>query len=192
MKLTKKQKKQLVSLVLGIVVVLLGGNLLNQPQMETITKQPIDPGFYRVNKVNDGDTITVDMGGTAEKIRFIGVDTPETHHPSKPVQCFGEAAAKFTMDLIGDKGVRLESDPLNDNRDRYDRLLRYVYLPDGKMVNTELVKQGYGFAYTSFPLEKADEFERLETEARNANRGLWGGCDIKTNKYGDPESPPAK
>lgn len=192
MKLTKRQKKQLFSAVLGIIVILLGGYTIDQPKLDTITKGPVDPGFYRVVKVNDGDTITVEMGPNEEKIRLLGVDTPETQHPSKPVQCFGKAASEFTKKLVGTNPVRLEADPINDNRDRYSRLLRYVYLPDGRMINLELVKQGYGFAYTSFPLEKSEEFKSLEIQAKKENRGLWGGCDIKINKYGSPESPPAK
>src|SRR3989344_374405 len=106
------------------------------------------PGLYRVNKFDDGDTIAVDMNGTEETIRFIGVDTPETHDPRKAVQCFGQAAANFTKNLIGTSNVRLEADPLNTNLDRYSRLLRYVYLPSGALVNSEIIKQGYGFAYT--------------------------------------------
>jgi len=190
MKLTKSQQRKLVSAVITIIVILLGGYTLQQPQQETVTVGPVDPGYYRVVTFSDGDTISVDMNGTEEKIRMIGVDTPETHHPSKPVQCFGHAASAFTKEFIGTKPVRLEADPLNDNRDRYGRLLRYVYTPDGKMLNRELVAQGYGFAYTSFPLEKSDEFQKLEDNARDKNLGLWGGCEIITNQYGSQESSP--
>ena len=190
MKLTKSQQRKLVSAVITLIVILLGGYTLNQPQQETVTVGPVDPGYYRVVTFSDGDTISVDMNGTEEKIRMIGVDTPETHHPSKPVQCFGRAASAFTKEFIGTRPVRLEADPLNDNRDRYGRLLRYVYTPDGKMLNRELIAQGYGFAYTSFPLEKSDEFQKLEDNARDKNLGLWGGCDIVTNSYGSSESTP--
>ena len=190
MKLTRSQQRKLVSAVITLIVILLGGYTLNQPQQETVTVGPVDPGYYRVVTFSDGDTISVDMNGTEEKIRMIGVDTPETHHPSKPVQCFGRAASAFTKEFIGTKPVRLEADPLNDNRDRYGRLLRYVYTPDGKMVNRELIAQGYGFAYTSFPLEKSDEFQKLEDNAREKNLGLWGGCKIITNQYGSEESSP--
>ena len=190
MKLTRSQQRKLVSAVITLIVILLGGYTLNQPQQETVTVGPVDPGYYRVVNFSDGDTISVDMNGTEEKIRMIGVDTPETHHPSKPVQCFGRAASAFTKEFIGTKPVRLEADPLNDNRDRYGRLLRYVYTPDGKMLNRELIAQGYGFAYTSFPLEKSDEFQKLEDNARDKNLGLWGGCEIITNQYGSQESSP--
>jgi micrococcal nuclease len=132
----------------------------------------------------DGDTLSVDMNGTVEKVRFIGVDTPETHDPRKAVQCFGKAASDFTKNLIGDKPVRLEADQLNTNRDRYNRLLRYVYTQDGTLVNSEIIRRGYGFAYTSFPFGKADEFRALEQQARDSGTGLWAACQPSQNQYG--------
>jgi micrococcal nuclease len=141
-----------------------------------ITTNP--PGTYRVVEVYDGDTIAVDMNGKIEKIRLIGVDTPETHDPRKTVQCFGIAASEQTKQALTNQNVRLEADPTNTNRDRYNRLLRYVYLPDGRLWDAELIKNGYGFAYTSFPFEKKEEFKSLENDARTNNRGLWGGCEI--------------
>jgi micrococcal nuclease len=149
------------------------------------------PGLYHVVKFDDGDTIAVDMNGKSETIRFIGVDTPETHDPRKAVQCFGQAAAAFTKQFIGDKSVRLEADPLNTNRDRYGRLLRYVYLPDGTLVNAELIKQGYAFAYLSFPFTKSDEFRTYQTDAREGNRGLWNSCNPQKNDFGGYTSPDA-
>lgn len=142
------------------------------------------PGDYRVVEFIDGDTIAVDMNGRTEKIRFIGVDTPETHDPRKAVQCFGLAAADFTKKVIGNQNVRLQSDPLSTNRDRYARLLRYVYLPDGTLVNEEIIKQGYGFAYLSFPFTKAEQFRLSETAARQQSRGLWNSCQPRVNQYG--------
>jgi micrococcal nuclease len=133
---------------------------------------------------SDGDTVTVDMNGTDETIRFIGVDTPEVHDPRKAVQCFGEAASAFTKQIIGANHLRLEADPLNTNRDRYNRLLRYVYLPDGRLVNAEIIRQGYGFAYLGFPFSKSETFASLEKEARQQSRGLWGECKPSMNEFG--------
>jgi micrococcal nuclease len=143
--------------------------------------QPIttnNPGLYRVVEFADGDTIAVDMDGVTERVRFIGVDTPETQDPRKGVQCFGKAASAFTRNFIGNQRVRLEMDPTNSNRDRYDRLLRYVFTPDGTLVNKEIIAQGYGFAYTDFPFQKMDEFTRAQRTAREQNRGLWGSCQV--------------
>jgi endonuclease YncB( thermonuclease family) len=162
--------------VVGLALVLL---LAQQNGWLDSTKEvasSTQPGLYTITRFSDGDTFTINMNGTAETVRMIGIDTPETHRPNSPVQCYGPAASAFTKNFIGDKKVRLEADPKNTNRDRYDRLLRYVYLPDGTFVNLELVKRGYGFAYLSFPITKASDFAAAQTEAQQANRGLWGNC----------------
>ena len=100
------------------------------------------------------------------------------------MQCFDKAAANFTKNLIGNNDVRLAVDPLSTNRDRYDRLLRYIYLPDGRLVNEEIIKQGYGFAYLGFPFTKSDQFHQDELDARAANLGLWKNCKPTANQYG--------
>lgn len=148
------------------------------------TVQSVQPGQYRVVEFVDGDTIAVDMNGKKETLRFIGVDTPETHDPRKKVQCFGMVAANFTKTIIGSQPVRLEADPLGTNRDRYNRLLRYIYLPDGRLVNAEIIKQGYGFAYLGFPFSKHDEFKAYQDAARSAGIGLWDSCHPFENQYG--------
>src|SRR3954470_18255042 len=142
------------------------------------TLQQNQPGLYSINHFIDGDTIAVNMSGAVETIRMIGVDTPETHKPNTPVQCYGPQAANFTKNLIGSSSVRLQADPLDTNRDRYGRLLRYVYLPDGKMVETELINNGYGFAYTLFPFEKKSDFVSGMQSAQNAKKGLWAACQV--------------
>jgi len=134
------------------------------------------PGYYSVAHFVDGDTIAVNMNGHSEKVRFIGVDTPETHKPNTPVQCYGPAAAAYTKRTIGNQSVRLVSDPLSTDRDRYNRLLRYVYLPDGTDVNEELVKQGYGFYYPYFPFTKSAQFAADEKLAMAQHLGLWANC----------------
>lgn len=149
----------------------------------------LSPGTYQVRSFHDGDTISVNMDSGEETIRFIGVDTPETQDPRKAVQCYGKNASEFTKSLIADKPVRLEADPLSSNRDRYNRLLRYIYLPDGRLVQAEIIKQGYGFAYTSFPFTKSEEFSRYQKEAREQNLGLWKDCAPTLNKYGGFTSP---
>ncbi len=144
------------------------------------TTQSLQPGLLNVTHVNDGDTIIVrEPDGHEETIRFIGVDTPEVKDPRKPVQCFGEAASAHTKAVIPvGSGVRLAPDPEDSDRDKYGRLLRYVYLPDGTLYNEQLIIDGYGFAYVVFPFSKLEQFRADETAARNANRGLWAGCNI--------------
>ena len=188
--LTKKQKRQLISVVLTLIFA--GGVWVAQKQgwiekpveESAVPIQQTDPGYYQVSKFEDGDTITVNLNGKNEKIRLIGVDTPETKDPRKPVQCFGQLASDFTKSLIGTSQVRLAGDPTNSNRDKYDRLLRYVYLPDGRLVNAEIIKQGYGFAYITFPFQKMDEFKNYEKQAREQSLGLWGACELTPNSTG--------
>lgn len=187
--LGKKQQRQLVTALItvalaGIVWIAQEQGLM--PRLEDSarpnTSQPTQTGLIIVEKVVDGDTINVNLNGVSEKVRLIGVDTPETQDPRKPVQCFGKAASDFTQNLIGDNQVKLETDPTNSDRDRYNRLLRYVYLPDNKLVNAEIIKQGYGFAYTSFPFQKIEEFKQLEAQARQQQLGLWGACEQPANQ----------
>jgi micrococcal nuclease len=144
------------------------------------------PGMYRVTQYVDGDTIVVDMDGKEERIRFIGIDTPETHKPGTPVQCYGPAAAAHTKNLIGHAGgqVRLGADHLGTNRDRYDRLLRYVYLPDGTLVNEVKIREGYAFYYPYFPFSKKVEFAAAQASAQKEHKGLWGACSPKPTDQG--------
>ncbi len=124
-----------------------------------------------VSRVVDGDTIELSTG---EKVRLIGVDTPETVHPSKPIEFFGKEASAFTKSMVEGKRVRLEFDA--EERDHYGRLLAYVYLEDGTFLNAEIVRQGYGQILSIPPnVKHADEFLKLQQEARDAGRGLWAG-----------------
>lgn len=134
------------------------------------------PGMYSINHFIDGDTIAINMNGQVEKVRFIGVDTPETHKPNTPVQCYGPQAAAFTKRMIGKQSVRLVSDSLSTDRDRYNRLVRYIYLPDGTDLDELLVQQGYGFYYPYFPFSKAARFAADEQAAQATHKGLWGTC----------------
>lgn len=150
------------------------------------------PGLYRVVRYVDGDTIDVNMNGSIETIRFIGVDTPETHKPNTPVQCYGPEAAAFTKKTIGRYGkVRLQADPLDTNRDVYGRLLRYVYLPDGTLMEEQIIRGGYGFAYLDFPFSMKARFATAQSAAQAAKAGLWGVCQPTVNEYGGYTSNPA-
>jgi micrococcal nuclease len=136
----------------------------------------------RVVRIVDGDTIHVQMDGRREKVRYIGVDTPETHKPGEPVECFGRAASAFNARLVAGRRVVLRTDA--ETRDRYGRLLAYVYRrPDGLFVNAELVRRGFATILTIPPnVAHAEEFRGIQRTARRAGRGLWRGCpDIGRN-----------
>ena len=124
--------------------------------------------LLRVKRVIDGDTLLLTNG---ERVRLIGVNTPETKHPQKPVERFGKEAYLFTQRMAEGKEVRLEYDW--QKRDKYDRLLAYVYLRDETFLNAEIIKQGYGFAFTKYPFKYLEEFRKYEREARENKRGLW-------------------
>jgi endonuclease YncB( thermonuclease family) len=181
----KRVKNTLIALLISALLVILG---YSGAEYELFNE--VEPGYFKVTQVEDGDTITVNMNGKNERVRFIGIDTPETKDPRKPVQCFGRAASNFANQLFSEGHVRLESDPLSSNRDRYNRLLRYVYLPDGRLAQKEIIIEGYGFAYTSFPFTKSSEFLNYQKEAREQNRGLWNACQPTTNDYGGFDSNP--
>lgn len=126
-----------------------------------------------VVRVVDGDTVVVSIKGRRETVRLIGVDTPETVHPTVGVEPFGPEASAFTKSLLPPgTEARLEFDV--QERDRYGRLLAYVYLPDGRMVNAEILRAGMGQLLTVTPnVKHVDLFVRLQREAREAGRGLW-------------------
>lgn len=132
----------------------------------------------RVERVVDGDTIAVDIGGRSERVRYIGVDTPETVKPNAPVECYGPAAHDANERLVGGPGARVTLRFDRELRDRYDRLLAYVYRDgDGTFVNAQLVRAGVARTLPIPPnMAHARAFERLQAHARSAARGLWGAC----------------
>jgi micrococcal nuclease len=136
----------------------------------------------RVVRVIDGDTIEVEVWGVKERVRYIGIDTPETVHPSKPVECFGKEASVQNKMLVEGKEVYMERDVTD--RDKYGRLLRYVYVGD-VLVNEALVRGGYASVYTYPPDVKYDgRFRDAERSAREESRGLWSSvCAVK---HSDP------
>jgi micrococcal nuclease len=125
--------------------------------------------------VSDGDTVRVRLdSGRVERVRYIGVDTPETVKPDAPGECYAERARDFNERLVGDRDVRLELDV--EERDRYGRLLAYVYAGD-VFVNRELVRRGVAQPLTVPPnVRHADEFGRLADGALRTGSGLWSAC----------------
>jgi micrococcal nuclease len=132
----------------------------------------------RVERVVDGDTIVVALDGREERVRYIGIDTPETVKPNTPVQCYGPAAHDLNQRLLeaGDGRVTLRFD--RELRDRYGRLLAYVYRSDdGAFVNGRLVRAGAARTLEIAPnTAHAGDLERFEQAARERGRGLWAAC----------------
>lgn len=135
--------------------------------------------YYRLcERVVDGDTIVLDGN---ETVRLIGVDTPETKDPRRPVQYFGAEAAAFTKKLVEGKKVRVEYD--QERKDKYGRTLAYIYLEDGTFVNAEIIKQGIGFAYITYPFKYLEQFYAMEREARIKEIGFWSHDDSGTPTF---------
>lgn len=136
---------------------------------------------YKVIRVIDGDTVKIDYNGKATNVRLIGVDTPETVHPNKPVEAYGKEASNFTKNLLQGESVYLRFDV--ERTDTYGRLLAYLYrAPDGLFVNLEIVRQGYGHAYTQFPFKHIELFRYYGNRARTAARGLYGIVPPRTSE----------
>ena len=130
-----------------------------------------------VTRVVDGDTLVVDVGGVDERLRLIGINTPESVDPNRPVMCFGKEASAHLAELTPPgTAIRIERDV--EARDRYDRLLGYVYrASDGEFVNLAMVTDGFANQYTFPPnVEHVDAFRAAARTARDAGTGLWSAC----------------
>jgi len=131
--------------------------------------------LYAVVKVTDGDTIKVQMPDGVKTVRLIGIDTPETVDPRKPVQCFGKEASEYMKKIALNKKVRLEKDPTQSDQDKYKQLLRYVYLTNGESINEKMISDGYAYEYTydSNPYKFQAEYKASQSNASKNALGLW-------------------
>lgn len=147
-----------------------------QNEQEQEASEPEQPKveLYKVVEVVDGDTVKVDYNGKTETVRLIGVDTPEVVDPRTTVQCFGEEASIHARTILSGKSVKLEADSTQSDRDKYSRLLRYVFLEDGTNFNKRMIADGYAYEYTyEVPYKYQQEFKTAQTEAQNGSKGLW-------------------
>jgi micrococcal nuclease len=143
------------------------------PQRDTL-RMPAGLTAGIVSNVVDGDTLDVTVNGVEQRVRLLGIDTPETKHPQKPVECFGQEAAAQAAELLQGQVVLLENDESQGDTDQYDRLLRFVWLPDGRLVNYLLIADGYAFEYTyDLPYTYQQQFQAAQETAREQQRGLW-------------------
>ena len=131
---------------------------------------------FRVVGVVDGDTIIVRIGFQKELVRLLGIDTPEVQSPYTKEECFGKEASEKPKSLLEKQSVYLLKDAQSQDRDKYQRLLRYVFLEDGTFVNAKLLREGYATAYIIEPIEFGSYFEKLNHEAKEAKKGLWKVC----------------
>jgi len=150
-----------------------------------------------VTQVVDGDTIKVNINGISDTVRLIGIDTPETVHPSKPVECFGKEASNKAKELLEGQTITLEADPSQGERGKYKRLLRYVFLADGTDFNKLMISEGYAYEYTyNSPYKYQDAYKQAQKDAESGKLGLWGDGVCNQDKEipitsTNPESNPA-
>lgn len=138
--------------------------------------------YYQVTNVVDGDTLKVSINGSIETLRLIGMDTPETVDPRKPVQCFGKEASNMAKELLLGKKVRLEKDPSQGDRDKYGRTLAYIYLESGLFYNRYMIEQGYAYEYTyNTPYKYQTEFKQAQKTAEQNQVGLWSPSTCSGN-----------
>ena len=153
------------SLIVAMVVTL-AGLVLAIPAQAYPTMPPGVQGPFTVTKVVDGDTIWVRQRRRM-KIRMIGLDTPETVDPRKPVQCFGREASAQAKTILGGQSVYLETDPSQDTIDKYGRTLAYVWTASGRLFNLDMIADGYAFEYTyDLPYRYQADFKTAEGDAR--------------------------
>ena len=167
-------------LLFFLLIILAGSWLLSQQHQDTL--EPIATihesleisGPYAVMRVVDGDTIVVAIDGSSETVRLIGINTPEVQTSFTELQCYGPEASAQMQRLLNAGTVLLGSDPSQDDRDIYDRLLRYVFLADGTNVAEELIRSGHGEEYTFIRAHVYQtRFKAAQTEAQDQQRGLW-------------------
>jgi micrococcal nuclease len=192
--MTLKSKKLLL-IFSGILIFLLGISLgfwvgkmkyaspkeewrQDKNKISTTETEKTFVGEFKVVRVIDGDTIEIEGG---ERVRYIGIDTPETVDPKKSKECFGAEAFMQNKKLVAGKTVRLEKD--TTDRDKYNRLLRYVWVGDD-FINLDLVKNGFAYAYAYTPDTKYQkQISEAQKEAIGAKNGLWAACSAEAEKY---------
>lgn len=164
-----------LGVILFIFAYIFEGQMIGIIDLGIATSTPNMVGvYYDVTKVTDGDTIHIMMNGEDETVRLIGINTPETVDPRRTVECFGKEASARMKEIALGKIVRLEYDDSQALRDTYGRLLAYVYLEDGQMINRKMVAEGYAYEYTYLtPYHYQREFRDLQRLAQSAGRGLW-------------------
>lgn len=166
MKITRTNISILLSLILVMGMAVLSAFDKPQPVF-------LEANQTRVINVIDGDTIEIESNNVKQKVRLLGIDTPEKNHPSKPVECFANEATAYLKNLISSKQVTLEKDSSQTDKDRYGRLIRYVYVGN-QLINLKMINDGYAYEYTyQKPYLKQADFKAAQTEAKSSSRGLW-------------------
>lgn len=166
--------KRRLGLIFIIIIGFIFTRLVNTPTVPEPSNLEVTGELYVVTQIIDGDTITVNKNGNEERVRLLGIDTPEVDVSRGPIECFGKEASDKTASLLTGQSVSLETDPTQAQRDTYGRLLAYVYTADGVLINKLLVEGGFAREYTyNIPYTYQADFKAAEKSARVAERGIW-------------------
>ncbi len=172
------KKVRLLTLLSAMVFLLSVFSIVILPKMAKGEVYINENKYYEVYEVIDGDTFKVKEGFKKSTIRMLGIDTPETVDPRKEEQCYGKEASEFAKKFLLKNKVRLVLNEKREMRDKYGRVLAYVYLEDGTFVNSYLLANGFAKEYTfGKPYSKKDEFVATQNEARQRGVGLWDRCN---------------
>ena len=169
-------KRLIAILPLPLFAVLLAILTLQKSDNQKVQNPQIEEvNYYKATQIIDGDTLKVKANNDPEQtIRLIGIDTPEIKDPRTMVQCFGAEASQHLKDLLKDKKIRLESDITQDDKDKYNRLLRYIKLEDGTDINIRMLADGYAYEYTyDKPYKYQSDYKKAQQEADAQEKGLW-------------------
>jgi len=150
--------------------------ILEETKAPIAEVKEIVSGVYQITKVIDGDTMEVKIKDKQELVRLIGINTPEVDSPYTKEECFGPEASAYAKKLLDTKEVYLIPDSNGQDRDKYNRLLRYVFLPNGLFINAEILKNGFAYNYIYEPFEFMKQFDFWEKEAKGNKIGLWDKC----------------
>jgi micrococcal nuclease len=177
-----------ISLFILLILIGLGIFAYMYPTSTPITQSQQTPNKFSlktgaVTHITDGDTFDVMINGNKSRVRMLGINTPESVDPRRPVECFGREASNYLKGLIDNKQVRLEQDPDKTDTDEYGRLLRYVFLGDTN-INEQMIRDGYAYEYT-YKSEKymyQNQFKQAEKFARENKLGLWADDTCRGEK----------
>jgi micrococcal nuclease len=175
------------AIALGLALLLVGcgslpltGDEGAEPRPSYQITYPTMPGNLTegtIIRIVDGDTAVIEINGRESRVRFIGMNTPESVAQNRPVECFGKEASKRAAEILAiNQKVLLENDPSQDSQDRFGRLLRFVWLPDGRLFNLQMIAEGYAYEYTydrANPYKYQQQFREAQRTAEDENRGLW-------------------
>lgn len=164
----------IITLIVFLLILTECCSFMDSGARKYVTNPPEEYSYHDVHRVIDGDTIVVIKNGSEVTLRLIGINTPETVDPRKPVECFGTEATEYAKLLLHDNKVRIEGDTTQEKEDRYGRLLVYLYTEDNILVNKKMIEEGYAYEYTyDTAYQYQSQFKEAEVSAKKLKKGLW-------------------